>query len=662
MNRLPAVAAVVVALLLARLLPAEGVFLYARLALATALVLAPGALVARALGRPGGAETLVWTLLTVLVGLVATVVVGGSLALVASVVAAVGLAALPHALRREPRLMPPGAGWAIALGVVVGVALWRVSGHLGGDALFHLARTRKLIVFDDLSLDAVSEFADGSLHPGYAVPLWHAFLALVSRAGGVDPSLVVLHEPSVLAPLAVVLAYQAGWAVFRRASAAWAVAVAQVAVTAIAPGHGGAYTALALPATASRQLLVPAVIVLFFAHVREPRPARLASLAAASLVLAVVHPTYAFFVALPLGGFVVARFVLARADLRRGVAALAAVALPAIGYSLWLLPIVRQTVSHEPGESELRRALRHYADQLDVFSLERYRIAPELFGRTGALAVAALLLVPLAVFSARRRWAAFVLGGSLAVLVVALTPALFVPFADAVSLSQARRLAGFVPFAFAFAGGTLVLARLLGPFAVVAAVAGAVALQRAYPGNFEYGAVGDAPSFATWVALGGGAAALLLGALLGWWLRVERSGTWAALAATAFVLPLLAHARWSPDPRDRPVPLTAGLVQALRQDVPKRAVVFSDLETSYRIAAFAPVYVAAAPPGHVADTEKNRPFARREDVVRFLRLGDIGIPRRYGATWLVIDRRRFDTGLDLEPLYADSRYQLFRIG
>lgn len=662
MSRLPVAAALLVGLLLARLLPAEGAGLYLRLAFATMVVLLPGALVARALGRPGGAETLVWSLLATFVGLVATVVVGGSLSLVVWVLVAVALAALPHAVRREVRLMPPGGAWAIVLGVVLGVALWHVVGHVGGDGLFHLARVRKLLAFDDLSLDAVSEFADGSLHPGYAVPLWHAFLALISRAAGVDPTTVVLHEPSVLAPLAVVLAYQAGWAVFHRASAAWAVAVAQVAVTSIAPGHGGAYTALSLPATASRQLLVPAVIVLFFAHVREPRPARLVSIAAASLVLTVVHPTYAFFVALPLGGFVVARWILARTDFRRGVAALAAVGIPAAGFSLWLLPLVRDTASHEPGRAELRRGLRHYAGQLDVFSLDRYRIAPELFGRTGAVAIAALVAVPLAVFAARRRWAAFVLGGSLAVLVVALTPAIFVPFADVVSLSQARRLAGFLPFAFAFAGGALVLARLAGPLAVPGAFVAGLLLERAYPGNFEYGAAGEAPALATWIALGGGAAALLVGALLGWWLRLERPGLRAALAATAFVVPLAADAHWSPDPRDRPIPLTAGLVQALRDEVPERAVVFSDLETSYRIAALAPVYVVAAPPGHVADTVENRPYARREDVKRFLDTGDSSIPRRYRAGWLVIDRSRFGRRVAREPLYADSRYALYRLG
>ena len=38
----------------------------------------------------------------------------------------------------------------------------------------------------------------------------------------------------------------------------------------------------------------------------------------------------------------------------------------------------------------------------------------ELFSRAGSVAVAALLLLPLAAFAARRRWAAFAVGGALA--------------------------------------------------------------------------------------------------------------------------------------------------------------------------------------------------------------------------------------------------------
>src|SRR5207244_2369018 len=188
-----------------------------------------------------------------------------------------------------------GTGLVLMLGIAFGIALWHVAPALDGDALFHMARVRKLDAFGSLHLRTVDEFRDGGLHPGYAFPLWHVLLALVGRLAGVDPSAVFLHEATVLAPVAFLVAYEAGAAVFRSAWGGLATLFPQVALIALAPGRGGSYTSLALPATAARQLLVPAVIALFFAFVHEPSRLRAATLAAAELGLAVVHPTSAIF-------------------------------------------------------------------------------------------------------------------------------------------------------------------------------------------------------------------------------------------------------------------------------------------------------------------------------------------------------------------------------
>ena len=66
-------------------------------------------------------------------------------------------------------------------------------------------------------------------------------------------------------------------------------------------------------------------------------------------------------------------------------------------------------------------------------------------GRTGAIAGAALLAVPLPAPAAERRWAAVVLGGFLAVLVLRLVPGLFAPLAVRLSLRHAPRAAGRTP-------------------------------------------------------------------------------------------------------------------------------------------------------------------------------------------------------------------------
>ena len=664
MIRLLVVAGALLELALARVLPESGAFAYARLAAALVVLLLPGALIAEAIGRRSGSATLVWALAAVFVALVAVFALGSSLGLAFWILAAISLVALVLARRRERPPRIGGSAVALAAGTLFGIALWHVAGHVDGDALFHLGRVRKLAAFDELSLDAVNEFADGDLHPGYAFPLWHGFLALLAELAAVDPEVVVLHGGSVLAPLAFLVAYEAGATLFASAWMGGAVLAAQIGQLALAPGHGGSFATLAQPSTMARPLLVPALLTLVFAYVREPAQAVLAGIGAGALALTLVHPTYVLFLAVPLAGFLAVRVLWERRDALPLAAAAAAFLAPAGAALLWLVPVASEAEARNPSQRELRRALAQYAGQIDVLPEGSYRLAPEVVARGGTVALAALALIPLAALAARRLWAAFVLGGSLAVLALMLVPELFVRLSDAVSLSQSRRAAGFLPFAFAFAGGLAVLARPLGIALLPVALAAGVVLQALYPGDFTLKLEeGGGPGALAWWAALAGAAALVAGFLLRGREPVERPGAVAGSAALLFVVPLLVHAAttWSPAESRRPSPLTPGLVAALRERVPPRGVVFSDLETSYRISAYAPVYVAAGPPAHVANTEKNRPYERRRDVLRFFREGDLAIPRRYGADFLVVDRRRFELRPRLPAAYRDGRYTLYAL-
>ena len=254
----------------------------------------------------------------------------------------------------------PGHGAVLAAGVLLGLLLWRVAGHVGGDGFFHLARVQKLLAFDDLSLSSVNESPTGAPPGLRAFPLWHGFLALVAKVSGADPVDVVLHGPTVLAPVAILIGYAAGWAVFRRPVPAAAATAAGVAMVAMAPGAGGALTALALPATASRQ----------------PRPGRARArrrgdaqagagaprLGLRGLVRARRGPSHVR--ALPLDPV---------RRLRRGALALGAtgrrlgrprsraLVVPAAAYFVWLLPVVADTESVNPDAGERERAFEKYA-------------------------------------------------------------------------------------------------------------------------------------------------------------------------------------------------------------------------------------------------------------------------------------------------------------
>ena len=658
-------AAAVAVLLVSWLLPAEGVGLWIRLAAATLVLLLPGRFVARALGQRGPAAAFVWSGGLVAGALALTFAVHASLALTLALVLAAGVVALPFAWRRNDDDDPlPGRSLVALGGVLLGALIWGLEGVVHGDALFHLGRIRKLDDFGSLSLRAVDEFKDGGLHPGYAFPLWHGWLALVAQLARVDPAKVVLHESSILAPLALVLAYEVGLVVFRSAWLGIATMLAQVALIAFAPGMGGAYTSLELPGTVARQLLVPAATTLFFRFVRTPRRLLALTLGVAGMDVAFVHPTYALFLAIPLVGFGLARLLVARADARVSAGGLAAYGVPVLLVFAWLEPIVAETRSHNPSKAVLADQLTHYASDLVVHSPTDFHLAAGMVARSGAVAIAALVLVPLAGLAARRRWSALVLGGAVLVLGLELWSVIFTHFTDLVSLSQARRAAGFVPFAFALAGGAAVATRFLRLLVVPVALAAGIVLQLEYPGNFGAQPL-SSPALAAWIALFGGVAALALAAARNG-PELERPGSVAALAVAVFVLPVVVHgfAHWrAPTTTDR-YALTPGLVDYLRRDVPSRAVVFADLETSYRISAYAPVYVCDAPPAHVADTTANRPYARRKDLLRFLRTGSLSVPRSYHAGWLVLRAREPVARVEAQgarAVYRDASFIVFKL-
>jgi hypothetical protein len=605
------------------------VIIYLRLAFGTLCVLAPGWAVARALGQRSVSAVLAWTMASIFVAWVTVFTFHRSIHLAVVVLAVIFVGGLVarHTHELPSRSEPRSNAW-LFVGAVLGWALWHVEGVVTGDGLFHEARVRKLADLTSLHLRTVDEFKDGGLHPGYAFPLWHELLALVSWFSGVDPGTVVRHEPSLLVPIALAVTWEAGVAVFGSRWAGSSLVLLSLAVFCFGPGHGGSYATLALPGTAARQLLVPAAIALFF----WSRPAALVAVFGA---LALAHPTYALFLLVPLAAFTLLR---AREWRTWGPVLTAGVA-PTLLVLLWLRPIVNETVSHDPGPGERLRGLQHYGDQLVVRDEHHFRLAAEVFGRSGAVAVAALLLLPLAGLALRRRWAAFALAGSLSILLLTEVPWLFVHFSDVVSLSQARRVAGFAPLLFALVGALALLARswLVLPAALVTGIV----LQRLWPGDFEYGLRHGGPSAATWIALVGGAIALVAGSIRRPDLREHHA--LGAAAAACFVLPVFVHGlwHWSPRVREDPLELSPRLVHRLRTVVPKGAIVLAPVKTSYRVTAKAPVYVVAAPVTHVADTKANDPYGRARAVRHWVLTSDPRVGKRYGATWAIRNGRLY---------------------
>ena len=99
------------------------IILYLKLAFATAVVLAPGWLLARTLGVRSVSATLAWSLVAIFGALAVTFALGSTLTLTLMLLAVVVLAAGAVRIRRgwRPAEAVPGRAWALFWGAVVGL-------------------------------------------------------------------------------------------------------------------------------------------------------------------------------------------------------------------------------------------------------------------------------------------------------------------------------------------------------------------------------------------------------------------------------------------------------------------------------------------------------------------------------------------------------------
>jgi hypothetical protein len=369
---------------------------------------------------------------------------------------------------------------------------------------------------------------------------------------------------------------------------------------------------------------------------------------------------------LVLAGFLVARAILIRGWepllTKTGVALGALIAPFAVLLAL-LLPVISGTSGFTPSAAQRSHDTDRYGD---LVSHVGHWIAmnPGAIAQAGTLVVAGLLVVPFALLASTRLWAALVVGGTLALLGTLVIPPAFTAAADLLSLSQARHLPEFLPIPFAVVGGCALLAPLRVVGVLVAGGLGAAFLLL-FPGTFTYAYSTGGPGWVVWVAMGGGVIVLVVGAFVR--TRGPDFSPWTVGTTAAFLVPLVV-AGFMAFGQQGPAALPPGIVAAIRDNVSPGDVVFSDPETAYALAAFAPVYINDSETGHVADTVKNRLRERKHDTRRFMRSRNLSasarraILARWKADWLLIDKRRpapEDFLAGLRPIYEDRRFALY---
>jgi hypothetical protein len=602
-------------------------------------------------------------------------IVFAELVLLAVVLVALVPAAANEACARTSRTDLRALAATLGLSVVYSGVVWWAARPARSDALFHLARVRKLAELDSLAtLSTVDEFKDGGLHPGYVFPLWHGVDALIARLAGVDPTQVLLYLPAILVPLALVLAYAAGSEVFRSPFGGFAFVLAQVAYFGFfrpdtGAGGTGRFETLTQPQSATLMLVATAVIALAFAFMVEGGLLTLACLAQASFALTAIHASYTPILIFVLAGFLVARMILIRGWeplLTRAGAALGAMTVPFALILVMLLPVISGGVAFTPSAAYRQHETNRYGELVSHVG-DWITMNPGAIVRVGTLVVGGLLVVPLVMLASSRLWAALVAGGTLVVLGILVSPPAFTTAADLLSLSQARRIPQFLPIPFAIVGGCILLTRFRALGVLVGAGLGA-ALVLLFPGTFTYVYSAGGPGWVVWVAAGGGLAALVIGAF------VHRDGPdpgpWTVGITMSSLVPLvvagfMAYGKpaWGPL-------LPSDVVTAIREDVSPGDVIFSDPMTAYEVAAYAPVYINDAPTGHAANTVANRLRARRRDARLFFYGNELtdaargAILARWSADWVLVNKERTYPEAFLQRftlVYQDARFAFYNV-
>ena len=127
-----------------------------------------------------------------------------------------------------------------------------------------------------------------------------------------------------------------------------------------------------------------------------------------------------------------------------------------------------------------------------------------------------------------------------------------------------------------------------------------------------------------------------------------------------FCLPVAVHGfrHWCPaDEHDR-YALTPGLLAALRNRGAEALRRLLRPRDQLPDLAFAPVYVAAAPPAHVADTPSNDPYRRRLASIASSH-GRPYDPRPLPRGLARVDKRRFQIRPPWQLVYEDQVYALY---
>lgn len=365
----------------------------------------------------------------------------------------------------------PRAALAVALAGSVLALL--VGFHAWNDSLYHIAQAQKLLALDSPTFDNTLQFTDGSAHPGYLLPAWHAMLALVSLVSRQDPVTAAWILPALTFPIVLLAVGGAAWVLARARAATSVAALAVLLVNVAALPYSDAITNAMQPGVFALGVLAPLVLAMVVTalwpddgrtRLRDDLAPRVTTRAATWLAvvatagLGMLHVSYLWVLGMGLLGYYLfwaLRSPWPREVVRRhllvglAVAVVAATIVAALYPGLANLEGLGRDAATELAATD--NAQYQGENDANLEALLRgdptgaYHLRGDYLVQSGGLALLGLLglLVPLLAPRWRGGW--YLAGAALLPLMIAMSDRLFPALVDVVTLDQARRVERVVP-------------------------------------------------------------------------------------------------------------------------------------------------------------------------------------------------------------------------
>ena len=185
----------------------------------------------------------------------------------------------------------------LLLGLFILYIVYLKGPGLDGDPYLHLSIVRKAFLGDSLASRALAFTKTSTINPAYAYPVWHVFLAMISKITSLDPLATWSYVLIPLSAISMLTWYWLAKKIF--VQKCWAIlSLLLFMIVTFYTGTGYLFTRLVVPDTLSQFIILPLIIAFALEFIFGQTKSKnvLIIVALLSLVSLVIHgPHYFYF-------------------------------------------------------------------------------------------------------------------------------------------------------------------------------------------------------------------------------------------------------------------------------------------------------------------------------------------------------------------------------